>query len=165
MRANPSIIIAALASSSMEAKRRGLDRRNVAWDPCESPDPFEVVREVHPQTSVTDATSSRSWNDDLDKCTKDPQEFILQRTIKMRTACHAIPCLSGYIGTRSKSERLIGLAAADVDLTGTCGLPSNATRPAIKLDQLPDKVLGVGDGFEAFPIPATGCLLRNKTRI
>lgn len=83
IRANPSIILAALASSNMEAKKQGLDRRNVAWDPCESPDPFEAPREVHTPSSVIDATSSRGWIDDLDKCDKDPQEFIFQRTIMM----------------------------------------------------------------------------------
>lgn len=66
-------------------QQNGLGSRNVNWDPTLDPYRKEITLSQTP-TSSGDWTSEEKkleWDDDLEKCRADPQEYVFQRTVMM----------------------------------------------------------------------------------
>lgn len=81
--ADPSMGPTAGRLVSEADQQDGLDSRNVNWD--STPDPFrQKVPLLQTPTSSGNWTSeTKKWDEDLQKCRADPQEFVFQRTVMM----------------------------------------------------------------------------------
>lgn len=81
--ADPSMGSTAGRLVSEADQQDGLDSRNVNWD--STPDPFrqKVPLLQTPTSSGNWTIETKKWDDDLQKCRADPQEFVFQRTVMM----------------------------------------------------------------------------------
>ena len=90
---NPEIVRQVLAYLTMGTRagrhlneieqQVGLDDRNVNWNPW-----HDSYREGTPSLQIPanpekEVDENKKWNDDLQKCRVDPQEYVFQRTVMM----------------------------------------------------------------------------------
>ncbi|KAG8159425.1 hypothetical protein KVR01_011086 [Diaporthe batatas] len=81
--ANPSMGSSAGRLVKEADQQNGLNKRNVNWNATTDPFRQEILLLQTQTGRQGESDDNRKWNDDLEKCRVDPQEFVFQRTLMM----------------------------------------------------------------------------------